>query len=578
VRYALLIGVSEFGPGLEALPATKHDVERLAQILGSNEHGNFDVSTLVNPSRQTFDLGVFDFFRRLNKEDVGLLYFSGHGVKDDNGRLYFASSDTRNDHDGSLVWPTALAASTVTEYMAQSASRSQVVILDCCFSGAISGNLIFKGAADSIRDEIAQGRATLASSSGLQYSVVNKTGDLSLYTSYLIDGLEEGRADRNGDGAITADELHRYVKEKFQAEHPQITPKFYPWETGYSIVISAAQPKDAVARFRKRANHLAEMKLFSVEDIESLREEGVGLKLTPEVIEEVLGNLQVKKDRAWTWPRILAAALATLMVIALIAGSVRMLVIRNQRSTPRAQESNANQAVKLEGSGAEMLLPASYTPTPENTLPTDKMPLGVDVSHFNGAIDWNAMKTSGFRFAFVRAGQGRRPDVSFQANWNGAHKAGLLVGVYYFFVPSNDEIGDANWFLQQVSMRAGDLPPVVDVEDAPFVTGKPDDSAIAFALAQWMSIVESRTGRRPILCTSNHYTITHFRNLGALQSYPLWILQPGMSSPHPPAPWNVWTFWQYSDNVTLAGMSGRFDGNRFNGTYQDLRAFAGFPR
>ena len=139
-KIALLVGVSDYEPGLEALPAAVRDVIAMQQVLTHPEMGGFDaadVQVLQNPGRQQMEDAIYSLFANRQRDDLVLLYFSGHGVLDDGGEFYLTSRVTRKD-GGRLVPTTAVAARSVQSWMRQSRSQRKVIILDSCFSGAFA--------------------------------------------------------------------------------------------------------------------------------------------------------------------------------------------------------------------------------------------------------------------------------------------------------------------------------------------------------------------------------------------------------------------------------------------------------
>ena len=89
---------------------------------------------------------------------------------------------------------------------------------------------------------------------------------------------------------------------------------------------------------------------------------------------------------------------------------------------------------------------------------------GIDVSHFQGNVDWAKVKATGAAFAFAKATEGTATiDKMFATNWPAMKNAGLLRGAYHFFHGSKDATDQANFFLSKFSVVAGDLPPVLDV-------------------------------------------------------------------------------------------------------------------
>lgn len=189
---------------------------------------------------------------------------------------------------------------------------------------------------------------------------------------------------------------------------------------------------------------------------------------------------------------------------------------------------------------------------------------GIDVSHYQGTIDWGLVAKAGIAFAFIKATDGAsKVDPQFQANWSGAKAAGLLCGAYHFYEPGADPHQQAESFLSVVQTGPGDLPPVLDVE----MQG--DASEIISGLQVWLDAVEQATGRVPILYTNPSF----WAKLGAsgFGRFPLWIAEYGVTAPKVPAGWSSWTFWQYSQSGSVPGIQGSVDLDLFQGTLQDLQ-------
>ncbi|MGK7957375.1 MAG: caspase domain-containing protein [Crocosphaera sp.] len=179
-KIALLIGVSEYEPGLNPLPGAVKDVDAMQHVLLRPDIGGFvesDVTVLKNPPRQKMEEEIEKLFINRKKDDLVVFYFSGHGIKDDYGRLYLATRNTRKTERGGLIRSSAVAANFVHENLERSRSKRQVVILDSCFSGAFAEGLSTKddGSVD-LREQLGgEGRAVLTSSSSTQYSWFYKT-------------------------------------------------------------------------------------------------------------------------------------------------------------------------------------------------------------------------------------------------------------------------------------------------------------------------------------------------------------------------------------------------------------------
>ncbi|MEU6348449.1 caspase family protein [Streptomyces sp. NPDC047072] len=227
-RLALLVATYEHDdPGLGRLTAPAHDAEALAEVLRDPAVAGFDVTLLVNEPHYRVGEAVGELFDGRRSDDLVLLYFTGHGLKDEDGRLYLAMRNTRR---GSLLF-TSLPAEQVDQAMAGSESRRQVLILDCCYSGAFPARRLAKSApgVHTLERFQGRGRTVLTASDAMQYSYegdrLSGSAVQSVFTRHLVTGLREGAADLDGDGDITLDELYRYVHDRVVDEMPQQRPK-----------------------------------------------------------------------------------------------------------------------------------------------------------------------------------------------------------------------------------------------------------------------------------------------------------------------------------------------------------------
>ncbi len=253
------MGGSEYGKGLAPLKAPLNDVAALGRVLSNPELGQFDqIDILTNPDPQTLREAIEELFCTASKDDLVLLFFSGHGLKDDRNRLYFATRLTRKTAKGALVKSTAVPASFVQDQMGESLSRRQIVMLDCCFSGAFAVGMTAKS--DNTVDLQAQlggqGRVVLTSSTSTQYSFEQDSSDLSLYTQYIVDGIETGAADVDTDGYVSVDELHDYACRKLGESASAMQPKIYAFDQGFKIHLAKAPLGDPALRYRKEAEAL----------------------------------------------------------------------------------------------------------------------------------------------------------------------------------------------------------------------------------------------------------------------------------------------------------------------------------
>ncbi len=270
-KFALLIGVSEY-KSFRNLASTIKDVEALQQVLENDNICNFDtVNTLKNPNRQDIENAMHELFDNRQRDDLLLFYFSGHGVTDPQSHLFFTTPETRKNEKGIIVPPSAVKARDLQEYMTKSRSERQVIILDCCYSGAFSKGLTAKG--DETLIDLQQnlggkGRAILTSSSSTQRSFESKNSGLSIYTKYLVEGIRTGAADLDEDGKISVEELYEYTKEKVQEESPAMTPQFLPVEQGYQIILACSPQDDPKLIYRKEVEQIIQE---SEEDIDFIK-------------------------------------------------------------------------------------------------------------------------------------------------------------------------------------------------------------------------------------------------------------------------------------------------------------------
>jgi lysozyme len=193
---------------------------------------------------------------------------------------------------------------------------------------------------------------------------------------------------------------------------------------------------------------------------------------------------------------------------------------------------------------------------------------GIDVSHYQGQIDWDAVKAAGCAFAFAKATEGAGvTDPYFAANWTGMQAAGLVRGAYHFFHPAQDASQQAAHFLATVQLKPTDLPPVIDVE----VNDGVANEAVVQGVQTWLDAVEQATGVAPIIYTAAYFWNAHL-NAG-FGRYPLWIAHYTSAATPAPLPegWTGWTFWQYSQSLAIDGVNGAADHDYFNGGVGDLR-------
>lgn len=209
---------------------------------------------------------------------------------------------------------------------------------------------------------------------------------------------------------------------------------------------------------------------------------------------------------------------------------------------------------------------------------------GIDVSYWDAGIDWPKVRATGQRYAFVKATEGDfYADPTFDDNWLGAKKAGLLRGAYHFFRCNVDPKKQATKFIDYVKTMNdnGELPPVLDLESN---DGQTKDKVISRAKT-WLDLVEAAFGKKPIIYSGQYFLQDYFSEAGGgppawTKSYPLWLAQypnnyvEGMT-PYLPRGWYKWSFWQYSEKGKVNGINASVDLNLFNGSLEELYKLAG---
>jgi GH25 family lysozyme M1 (1,4-beta-N-acetylmuramidase) len=210
---------------------------------------------------------------------------------------------------------------------------------------------------------------------------------------------------------------------------------------------------------------------------------------------------------------------------------------------------------------------------------------GIDVSRWQGDINWTAVKTSGIEFAFCKATEGVDfVDIKYLQNMNNASAAGVYIGPYHFArINSNvsnplDAVLEAHDFVDAIEpfyeTPGKFLRPVIDVEN---FADKGTLQATRTYLSQWVrdfaEVVEDRLGLKPIIYTTGWYA----NNLiePDLAQYPLWLASWSTAPPNLPNPvnngvWDDWTFWQYSDSGSVPGIAGAVDLDVYRGTREQF--------
>jgi GUN4-like/Caspase domain len=253
-RKALLIGTETYRDGFKPLKSAPHDIEALAGLLRNSDVGGFEPENVqVLLDRESADLAtqIETWYLQHSKDDFALLFIAGHGVKDADRKLHFAATNTQKAGE-SLITTTAIPASNLSNWMQKSKAKRQVVILNCCFSGAF-GDLVpmDEGAIDVGEVLEAEGRVVMTSTSSMDYAFERQNGELSVYGHYLIEGIRTGAAAAQGSDEITVGELHQYVSRKVQ-EASAMVPKIFAKGEAHRLQIAKVAIGDPEVKYRKK--------------------------------------------------------------------------------------------------------------------------------------------------------------------------------------------------------------------------------------------------------------------------------------------------------------------------------------
>ncbi len=260
-KHALLIGVSSCGEGLTPIPSARLDVEALAEVLRDPRLGGFpreQVVVLQDPQRTPMERAVAELFANRAADDLLLLYFSGHGFRDDQRQLLLSCSESTKSKQGKPEPYSTLKARDVQAYMRASQSQRQLLILDCCFSGAFAEGMGVKddGAID-LEGFGGKGKAVLTSSASIETSSAPEAGDdLSMYTRFFVEGIRTGAADLQQRGFVDAKDLHHYVESRLQELAPAMSPQLIAIGAGREIRLSRV-PRDSTVLYRQKVEELA---------------------------------------------------------------------------------------------------------------------------------------------------------------------------------------------------------------------------------------------------------------------------------------------------------------------------------
>ena len=247
-RHALLIGLSEFrDKRLARLNAPVNDVTKLQSILQDKSRGGFDsVELSLNEDFLAIRDRLARFFQDRVPDDLLLLYYSGHGILGRGNRLFLATAGSNLDAPRGR----SVSAQEIRDFMGDCRAERQIVVLDCCHSGAFADHSKAAVPPPAVTPETFSsgdaGLYVLTAADALQFAwdgAELRVGDeaateLSKFTSWLVDGLDKGEAAPD-DEQITMDALYRYLCRRARSEGAASTPQRFVQAGVGDLVISA---------------------------------------------------------------------------------------------------------------------------------------------------------------------------------------------------------------------------------------------------------------------------------------------------------------------------------------------------
>jgi len=220
-----------------------------------------------------------------------------------------------------------------------------------------------------------------------------------------------------------------------------------------------------------------------------------------------------------------------------------------------------------------VLIIYGVTHTFNQTKSEDHLVKGVDLSAYQGEIDWDLLADQNIDFAFIKATEGNDyVDTKFKANWEESQKTALKVGAYHFLNYDTTGKAQAKNFIDNVPVSDQNLPPVVDLE----LYGIYEDNAlpkeqVKVILDEFLKELEDHYGVKPIIYTTQRifkmYIGTDYKD------YQIWIVDLDNTWPETLQNGETFTFWQYSHRGMMDGYDGDetfIDMNLYNGTYTEF--------
>ena len=298
-RRALLVGCSVYEVEQFArLRSPVYDIESLSKVLADPDIGAFQTQTLLNEPEHIVRRAVSYFLRNSERDDTLLLHFACHGQKDETGQLFLAASDT----DSQDLSATAFSADLLCRLIDRSPSQQIIVLLDCCYSGAISRAMMPRSdGAVHVNDILSgqgQGRAIITATKDIEYAWEPGLGETmlldepvnSVFVAAVVGGLSSGEADLDCDGLISIDDLFNYVSDYVKRETVgEQTPGRLNFLTGNIYIAKVISAGDRTRR--------APLEAKKIDSGPEKRRKGASVKSLPTVIQ--LTSMRASDAAQW---------------------------------------------------------------------------------------------------------------------------------------------------------------------------------------------------------------------------------------------------------------------------------------
>lgn len=188
---------------------------------------------------------------------------------------------------------------------------------------------------------------------------------------------------------------------------------------------------------------------------------------------------------------------------------------------------------------------------------------GFDVSQYQGEIDWEQIDSVEnkfpLRFVLIRATAGKdKEDSEFDDNWNSARKHQFIRGAYHYYRPNENSLEQAENFIKTVTLRKGDLPPVLDIEQLP---KEQSIDSLKVGLKRWLQKIDSHYKVKPIIYTGEKYYEDFLKE--EFSGYTFWVANYNFFVENIK---DDWLFWQFTEKAVINGINEKVDLNIYNGT------------